>query len=237
MDEIRKSFHTELEDIRREIVMLAAGVVERIPRGTDALLDGDLEAAEFVIRSDDEFNERALAIEERCYQLLALQQPMAMDLRRIMAAVRMVSEIERSADLVVNICKGARRIYGQELNPRIRGLIGQLSVGAQHEWKFVIDAYDESDAPLAAAIGDMDDVLDRHHGELIEAIFESHKRDNLDVSAAVQLALIARFYERIGDHAVNVAEKVKYMVTGELEDNETRLRVGDSAAVPELDES
>jgi phosphate transport system protein len=233
MMEIRTSFHHELDAIRQDIVQLAAGVVERIPRGTEALLAGDLEAAEYVIRSDDEFNERALAIEERCYELLALQQPMAVDLRRLMAAVRMVSEIERSADLVVNICKGARRLYGHELSPRIRGLIALLSRSAQQEWKFVIDAYDESDVPLAAAIGDMDEVLDHHHNELIEAIFESHKIDDLDVSAAVQLALIARFYERIGDHAVNIAERVKYMVTGSLEDNETRLRSGDGRQAPD----
>jgi phosphate transport system protein len=226
MDELRKSYHQELDGIRKEMVSLAAGVVERIPRGTQALLDGDLETAEYIIRSDEEFNDRALALEERCYRVLALQQPMATDLRRLMAAVRMISEIERSADLVVNLCKAARRMYGTELPPRIRGLISRLGELARQEWKFAIDAYDESDAPLAGAIADMDDLLDRAHADLVEAIFDCHKDNGLELAVAVQLALVARFYERIGDHAVNVAEKVKYIVTGDLEDTEQRFRQG-----------
>jgi phosphate transport system protein len=231
MDEIRRGFHHELEEIRQEMINLAAGVVERIPRGTQALLDGDLEAAEYIIRSDAEFNDRCLAIEERCYRILALQQPMAIDLRRVMAAVRILAELERSADLVVNLCKAARRIYRTELPPRLRGLITRMSAEAQQEWRFVIDAYAEGDAPLASAIEDMDDLLDRSHAEFVEAIFETHKGQQLELSVAVQLALVARFYERIGDHAVNVAERVRFMVTGELEDTESIRRAGEPADV------
>ena len=229
MEEIRRTFHHELEEIRQEMISLAAGVVDRIPRGTQALLDADLEAAEYVILSDVEFNDRCIGVEERCYRLLALQQPMAIDLRRVMAAVRIVAELERSADLVVNLCKAARRIYGHDLPPRLRGLISRMSAEAQQEWRFVIDAYAEGDAPLASAIEDMDDLLDRTHADFIEAIFETHKGQALDLSVAVQLALVGRFFERIGDHAVNVAERVRFMVTGELNDTESIRR----AAGPE----
>jgi phosphate transport system protein len=220
MNETRKSYHQELDDIRASMVKMAASVVELIPRGTMALLDGDLEAADYIILADDEFNVRAVELEERCYRVVALQQPMAVDLRRLMAAVRMIGEIERSADLVVNICKAARRIYGHPLDPRLRGLISEMSDTAQQLFRFAVDAYAESDGPLAAALDDMDDNLDKSHAMFISAIFESHKEGRIELPDAVQLALVGRFYERIGDHAVNIGERVVYMVTGVLEDRE-----------------
>ncbi|HEX9260132.1 MAG TPA: phosphate signaling complex protein PhoU, partial [Acidimicrobiales bacterium] len=217
MEETRRSFHHELDGVHNELVKLSARVVENIPRGTEALLSGDLEAAEKIILSDEEMNERSFDLEERCYRLLALQQPMATDLRALMATVRIISEVERSADLVVNICKASRRIYGLQLDARIRGLVSRISDQAQSEFRFATDAYAERDAPLAAAISDMDYLLDKTHDELIQSIFEAHKAGNCPLEVAVQMALVARFYERIGDHAVNIGERIRYMVTGDLE--------------------
>ena len=179
-------------------------MIEAIPRATQVLLDGDLEGADYLLLADEDIDARALELEERCYQVLALQAPVASDLRQVMAAVKMIGEIERSGDLCVNICKAARRIYGVELDPRLRGLITRMSEQAQQLFQFAIDAYVEADAPLAAAVADMDDMLDRLHVEFIEQIFESHAEDQLPLQVAVQLALVARFYERIGDHAVNI---------------------------------
>ena len=157
---------------------------------------------------------RCVDIENRCFHLLALQQPMARDLRAIVTAIKLVGEIERSGDLVVNICKAARRLYGREFDPKLRGLITRMSTEAQQLFRRALDAYVEEDAPLAAALDDMDDILDQLHEDFIHAIFESHSSGRLDLQAAVQLAVIGRFYERIGDHAVNIAERVEYMVTG-----------------------
>jgi phosphate transport system protein len=212
--DLRRGFHQVLAELQEDITRLSATVIETIPRATNVLLDGDLEGAEYVLLADQEIDARALNIEERCYQVLALQSPVAGDLRRVVAAVKMIGEIERSGDLAVNICKAARRIYGTELEPRLRGSITKMSDQAQLLFRFAIDAYVESDAPLASAIPDMDDVLDRLHAEFIEQIFESHARDRLPLQVAVQLALVGRFYERIGDHAVNIARRVLYMVTG-----------------------
>jgi phosphate transport system protein len=216
LSETRKNFHQQLDDIRSEVLKLAASVIEVIPRGTQALLDGDLEGAEYVIRGDHALNELALEIENRCYEALALQQPMAGDLRALITAIRLVNEIERSGDLVVNICKGARRIYGNPIDPRLRGLIARMSEHAHHLYRLAADAYVEGDAPLAAALDDMDDLLDRTHVDYIQAIFESHAAGRIELPVAVQLAVIGRFYERIGDHAVNIGERVHYMVTGAL---------------------
>jgi phosphate transport system protein len=223
--DLRKGFHGELELIRSGITHLAASVIEAIPRATQVLLDNDLEGADYLLLADQDIDSRSLELEERCYQVLALQAPVASDLRQVMAAVKMISEIERSGDLCVNVCKAARRIYGAELDPRLRGLISRMSEQAQQLFKFAIDAYVEADAPLASAVPDMDDVLDRLHSEFIEQIFESHAENRLPLQVAVQLALVARFYERIGDHAVNISRRVRYMVTGWLPNHEGAVKL------------
>jgi phosphate transport system protein len=218
--ELRKGFHDELAGLRDGITHLAASVTEAIPRATHVLLDSDLEGADYMLLADHEIDMRSLELEERCYQVLALQAPVASDLRQVIAAVKMIGEIERSGDLAVNICKAARRIYGHEIDPRLRGTITRMSEQAQQLFRFAIDAYVESDVPLAAAINDMDDLLDRLHAEFIQQIFESHAGGRLDLQVGVQLALVARFYERIGDHAVNIGDRVRYIVTGRLPGHE-----------------
>jgi phosphate transport system protein len=214
--ESRKTFHQQLDAIKEEMLRMGGMVLESIPRGTDALLLSDLAAIERIIEDDAAVDDLASDLEERCYAVLALQQPMARDLREIVTAIRMISEIERSGDLVVNICKGARRMYGHELGPKLRGIIGRMSERAQQLFRFALDAYVEADAPLAAALHDMDDVLDQLQKDFIQAIFEAHDEGSIDLQVSVQLALVARFYERIGDHAVNMGQRVRYMVTGKL---------------------
>jgi phosphate transport system protein len=214
--DLRRGFHAELDGIREGLTRLAASVTEAIPRATQVLLDGDLEGADYMLLADREIDARALELEERCYQVLALQAPVASDLRQVIAAVKMIGEIERSGDLAVNICKAARRIYGHELDPRLRGTIARMSEQAHQLFRFAIDAYVDADVPLAAAIGDMDDMLDRLQVELIQQIFESHADNRLDLQVGIQLALVARFFERLGDHAVNIGNRVRYMVTGWL---------------------
>jgi phosphate transport system protein len=214
MLEQRKTFHQELDEIRDDIVRLAALVSEFIPRGTDVLLANDMQGALDLIQADDELDALTLRIEEQCYSVLALQQPMASDLRSIVTAVWLTGELERSGDLMVNVAKAARRIYGATLDPRLRGLIERMSEEAGRLMKLALDAYVERNASLGAALDDIDDSLDQLHRDYIEAIFESHAVAGLTLQAAVQLALIGRYYERIGDHAVNIGQRVEYMVTG-----------------------
>lgn len=225
MVDVRRTFHQELDAIRDDIVRLAAMVTEFIPRGTEVLLSNDLRGAKAIIEADDDIDVLALEIEDHCYQVLALQQPMASDMRAIVTAIRLVTEIERSADLMVNVAKGARRLYGTDFDPRLRGLIEQMSEEATRLYKLAIDAYAEGNAGLAAALDDIDDRLDDLHVDYIEAIFESHRQDGLDLEAGVQLALIGRYYERIGDHAVNIGNRVQYMVTGWLPEHNGAARV------------
>lgn len=216
MPDHRPEFHHELEHIRNNIAQLGATVVELIPRVTEILLSQDLEAAEYVIRGDDEIDVRSQEVEERALQLLALQAPVAGDLRQIASCLKLAPEIERSADLCCNICKAARRIYGHDLDPKLRGLIQRMSDQATQEYKEVVEAYVANDAARAAALRDMDDYLDDLHRAFIAQIFESHAAGTIDLQVAVQLAVVARFYERLGDHATNISERVLYITTGRL---------------------
>ncbi len=214
--EIRKGFHQALDDVGHDIMRLAGMVTEALGKATEALLVGNLRVAEEIIANDDVLDALTLDIEERCYQLLTLQQPMARDLREVVTALRLVAEIERSGDLVANIMKAARRMYGTEFDPRLRGLIERLGEQVHRLFCMAIDAYAERDDSLAAAIDDMDDVIDDLHVQYIQAIFETHGQGATALQSSVQLAMVGRFYERIGDHAVNIGERVVYMVTGWL---------------------
>jgi phosphate transport system protein len=214
MADFRRTFHSDLDEAKNELVRLAAMVTESIPRATAVLLEGDLEGADYLIRGDDEIDARSIDIEEHCYRILALQAPVASDLRQVIALLKMVAEVERSNDLLCNICKAARRIYGHELDPKLRGIISRMGEQAQQLYEAAIESFVENDAAKAAAIDDMDSYLDGLQKQFVQAIFESHAAGRIDLQVAVQLAVVARFYERIGDHAVNIGEKVRFVVSG-----------------------
>ena len=213
-EQTRKSFHGEIDTIREQIVKLAAHATEAISRATQALLDGNLTEAQQVIDGDDILDDAALTIEETCQRLLALQQPMARDLREILSALWITAELERTGDLASNVCKGTRRLFGTKLAPQLRGLIAEMSEEAVRLTRLGVDAYADADAGLAAALDDIDDRLDNLHRSYVQAIIEAGISVSLDTQPAVQLALIGRYYERIGDHAVNIGDRVRYMVDG-----------------------
>lgn len=214
--ETRRVFHEELEDLGNDVVRLSAMASEAIQAGTSAVLDFDLAAAERVIGQDAVLDDLAHDMEERVYLLLARQQPMAIDLRTLVAIVRVTHELERSGDLMVNVAKAARRIYPRPLEPRVRGIIDRMREQATAQLKVATDAFAERDAEKAKALADMDDVMDDLQRELFRTIFSQPAPNEAAVQLAVQIALIGRYFERIADHAVNVAERAAYMVTGRL---------------------
>lgn len=232
-ENIRRGFHQTLDEIRQELIQIAAMVTEGIPRSTETLLAADLTEAQAIIDDDDPLDAKSVELEEACYQVLALQQPMAGDLRAIVTAIRMISEIERSGDLVVNIAKGARRIFGTEIPSRLRGLINQMGQEATQLFRIAMDAYIDGDAAKAAAVDDLDDRLDAIHRDYIQEIFRVHNEEGMSVQVAIQLALIGRYYERIGDHAVNIGERVRYMVTGWLPEHTGAARVAARNDLPQ----
>jgi phosphate transport system protein len=222
--ELRVEYHQHLDQVRRDILRLGAMVTETIPAATEVLLNGDLEAAQRLIDGDDAIDSLSVALEEACYGILIRQSPMAGELRQVVTVVKLVAELERSADLMVNVAKAARRMHGTTLSPRIRGLVTGMSKEASKLMRFCLDSFADDDEALARALADIDDELDQLNRDMVQAIFEAHSAGWIDLTAAVQLALVARYYERVGDHAVNIGERVIYMITGWMPEHLEVLR-------------
>ena len=216
MTETRKVFHEELQELGDDVIRLSAMASEAIQAGTAALLEFDLVGAERVIISDRVMDDLAHSMEERIYLMLAKQQPMAVDLRMLVATLRVVHELERTGDLMINVAKATRRLYPNQLEPRIRALIDRMREQATIQLKVATDAFADRDPARARALADMDDAMDDLQKELFRAIFSTPALDEASVQRAVQMALVGRYFERIADHSVNVAERVWYMVTGHL---------------------
>jgi phosphate transport system protein len=171
--------------------------------------------AERVIAGDDQIDDLYHRIEDSVYRILATQAPVAMDLRAVITMLRINHELERDADLMVNVAKTARRIYPHELDPKTRGIIDRMGIQAANQTRLAIDAFADRDPSWASALADMDDAMD----ELGKSLFRHQlslgaNADEGTVVKAMQVALIARHYERIADHAVTIAERVRFMVTG-----------------------
>jgi len=214
--EVRHSFAEHVEGIRDDVVKLTAMTTEAISAATQALLDGDLAIAERVIRDDNRIDERKESIELRVYETFATQQPMAGDLRTLIAVLRIVQEVQLTADLAVSICKTTRRLYPGELAPKVRGLIERMGAQAAKQLNLAVDAFADGDPVLAAALPDMDDVMDDLQKEMFRAIFTGSSNDEAGLQQAVQLALLGRYYERVADHSVLIGAWVRFMVTGQL---------------------
>ena len=173
-----------------------------------------------MILGDEEYDTRALELEEACFSVIALQAPVAAISARVVSAIKIIADVERSADLCVNICKAARRIYGHELDPHLRGVIQKMGDQAQVLFKEATEAYLQPRrcprrcAPRHGRLPGRP-AAPVHPGDLREP----RCRATIDLQVAVQLAVVARFYERIGDHAVNIGDRTRYIVNGWLPDH------------------
>jgi phosphate transport system protein len=214
MTETRRVFHEELDAIRDDVVRLGALAGEAIEAATNAFLAADLSAVERVVANDRVLDDLTHDMEQRSYLLLAQQQPMAVDLRVLVTVLRVIHELERIGDLMTKVAKAARRLYPHEIDPKIRGLIDRMRGQAAAQLRLAIEAFADRDVARAAALADMDDTMDELQKELFQAIFAERSPDDATLQLAVQMALVGRFYERAGDHAANVGDRVQFMVTG-----------------------
>ena len=136
-------------------------------------------------------------------------------MRFLVTVMRVAHELERSADLMVNVAKTTRRLYPHQLDPSLRGTIARMGTQAINQTRVAIDAFADADPSQAAALADMDDAMDELTKSLFRHILAGDGSDEGAVLLAVQMALVGRHYERIADHAVTIAERVGFMVTGE----------------------
>jgi phosphate transport system protein len=152
---------------------------------------------------------------------------MASDLRMIVAILRTIHELERTGDLMVNVAKTTRRLYPVQLPSRIRRLIERMGQQAGLQLRLAVEAFAEQDTARGLALDDMDDVMDDLQRELFRTIFALGESDEAGLQQSVQIALVGRYYERVADHAVNIGQRVAYMVTGEIPGVEADAAAGD----------
>lgn len=211
---MRDAYAVQLDSIRGELTELAQLSREAVTRATKALLDGDAKVAEQVISDDRAIDERCTAIEERSFELLSLQNPVAGDLRMLVASLKMVSEFGRMGDLAVHIAKIARLRVPDLAVPRdLVPTISRMASVAEVMIAKVEHIIASSDVKAAAQLDEIDSEMDH----LRRSSFRELLGSNWDhgVEPAVDIALLGRYYERIADHAVSIANGVIFLVTGE----------------------
>jgi phosphate transport system protein len=207
-----------VDDVRLDVVRLASLTLDAIRAGTEALIAGDLDHADRVVSDDDNIDSLRHAIEDACLGIIARPGLSASDLRFVGVAMRIVHELERSADLMVNIARTTWRLHPGRLDAVAAPLVDRLSRQVIVQLRVAVNAFVDRDPSWAAALADMDDTTDELERRLFRHVLEVDSGAPVDeprLNGAVQLALVARHYERIGDHAVTIAEQVHFVATGE----------------------
>jgi phosphate transport system protein len=210
---MREAFHDQLDAIFTDLAEMCGQVEVAVRRATEALLTGDAAVAEQVISSDDAVDANRERIEDNAFALLSLQQPVAGDLRMIVSALRMVSELERMGDLSVHVAKIARlRVPNVAVPAEVQPTVKRMAVVAEDMVSRVREVITERDVAAAIELGRDDEEMD----QLRRTSFTELLSDDWShgVEAAVDVALLGRYYERIADHAVSVANRVVFVVTG-----------------------
>ena len=211
---MRDTYHDELDAISTSLVEMTNLVGSAMSRATTALLDADLQLAESVIANDEAVDTLYRETEARAFDLLARQQPVASDLRVLVTSLRMVADLERMGDNAVHVAKIARRRYpASAVPPALRGIVVEMGNTAQEIVAKAGSVIAGRDIEMAAQLEKDDDVMDDLHRQLFTSILDD--RWDEGVEPAIDITLAGRYYERFADHAVSVARRVVYLVTGE----------------------
>lgn len=212
----RHVLEEELQALERSLLEMGSLADAMVSRAVDALCALDVEAATAVVRSDDVVDRLDLEIEARCLKLLALQQPMAGDLRTIGTAMKMITDLERIGDLAVDIAKTARKVEG-DLGTTDFIDLRKMSDVALRMLRLSLEAFVRRDLDLVVRVCEMDDEVDALYRTLRGQIHDRMRENPHEDVAASWLLLSIHHLERVADHAVNIAERVAFMVTGKLE--------------------
>jgi phosphate transport system protein len=211
---MREAFHEQLESIFSDLAEICQEVETSVRHATQALLDGDAEVAEQVIAADEKIDAARERVEDTAFSLLSLQQPVAGDLRVVVSALRMVSELERMGDLSVHVAKIARlRVPDVAVPEEARPTVARMGEVAEDMVRRVAAVITDKDVEAAIELGRDDEEMDQlRRGSFTQLLGDDWRHG---VESAVDIALLGRYYERIADHAVSVANRVIFVVTGQ----------------------
>lgn len=208
-----KAFERDLTDLRDRLLSMGARVERQISESVRALTEQDSRLAEQVMESDSEVNRLEVEVDDLCRRILALRQPAASDLRLITTALKIVTDLERCGDLAVNI---AQRVLDLNQSPQLKPYVDvpRLAELTQNQVRMALDAFVTADVEKAEKVLQGDDLLDALYLKIFNEMLAYMMEDSRNIRRATNLMFVAKHLERIGDHSVNVAEMVVYMVRG-----------------------
>lgn len=216
---MRRMFDEQLEELAQEMISMGAMIETAIDRGCDALMRHDVALAKSVMEADHLIDQKERNIESMCLRLLLVQQPIARDLRRVSSALKMITDMERVGDQAADICEIVTMMDGMEGldEPGLLREMARETVNMVHR---AIDAYVASDVHLAREVMAADDVVDDLFMRIKAGLIAYLRREDSRGQQALDLLMIAKYFERIGDHAVNIGEWVEFSVTGSYKGEE-----------------
>ena len=210
----RQAFEEEMAAVNQEILRMGVMVEEALHRAVESLVNKDGELARAVVAGDAAINQMEQEIEERCVVLIAREQPVATDLRKLVTSLKIVTQLERMGDHALHVAKGTLRILPEAYMkpiidiPRMAGIgIGMI--------RDVLSAFLANDAALAREVARRDQEIDELHNQVMREVFTYMMQDPKYISQSISLLFISRFLERVGDHVTNICEWVVYSATGE----------------------
>jgi phosphate transport system protein len=212
---MREAYHVELEQLADHLAAMSVQVAEAMELATRALLEVDLSLAEQVISDDAKVDDARAQCEEQAYALLALQAPVATDLRTVLAAIHAAESLERMGDLALHVAKAARRRHPEPVLPEaVRPYFAEMGEVAVKLARSTEQVIKTKDVEAAKTLESDDDQVDDIHRHLFTVLMDREWPHG--VAAAVDVTLLGRFYERYADHAVSVAKRMIFVVTGKM---------------------
>ena len=212
MERVMRHFEEDLDALKQRLLSMGGLAEERVREAVRGLMERDLAALDAVLSGDQPINDLHIELDDRCFKLLALHQPMAADLRVIVAVVKINTDLERVGDLAVNIAEaGKRYLRHAPVKPLID--IPRMGELAQSMLRDALDAFVRRDIALAEAVLAQDDIVDGLKTQIFRELLTYMLQDPATIEPALDLILISRHLERIGDHATNVAEDVIFILS------------------------
>ncbi|PRO64878.1 phosphate signaling complex protein PhoU [Alkalicoccus urumqiensis] len=208
---IRSAFHSELEELKKEIQELGDRVEDQFSRTVHAMAGDNKAALKDIIEEDEEINELELKLNEQATLVIARQQPVASDLRRIIVCLKVSSDLERMGDLCVDMAKAYLHLPSLEAFHAFEKKLTKMEEKIRHMLHEVMEAYGSLDMLKAQQIATLDDEIDQTYGSFVKELFQT----SYSADQTAQLAFTARYMERIGDYCTNIAEWIIYEVNGQ----------------------
>lgn len=220
MVELRREHQHQLSALEDKVLGMGSRILDQLDEAIRALGDRDVERAEAVIRADDHIDRTYQEVEKALFDTIALQAPVAGDLRLVSALIHTNLHLERMGDLCVNVAKLTRLMVDYPADEELMAQVREMAVHAKGLLQRCLDAFAARDLELVRTLPGLDDPLDRLNKGLFRRLVDLAARDETRLDWAMRMVLVARYMERIGDHSVDIGEQLAFLITGEYIDLE-----------------